>query len=99
MLIQATNVVGGGDSWITDTDGSPKKWELSSSAATTLTITLPSTNWCYEPYGFSADGTEPPVYTSATISGSTLTLVCPKVTAAQQGAGGHDCYVQIRIIK
>ena len=98
MLIGANNIIGGGDSWITDTDGSPKKWELSV-GNNTLSIILPSTEWSYIPFVFTADGTKGPSGEQPTISGSIMTLQVLNVTSAQRGTSGHDCWVQIRIVK
>ena len=98
MLITANNIVGGGDSWITDTDGSPKKWELAV-GTNTLSITLPSTEWGYQIWAACADGQVHPKHKAPIINGTTMTVVFEGITSAQRGTGGHDCYVQIRIIK
>lgn len=98
MLITANNVVGGGDSWVVDSNGIPVVHELTT-GVNTVTFTLPNLNYAYCPYINSADGTEPPKYTSCTNTGNICTVVTTAVTTDQQGSGGHDCYLMMRIIK
>ena len=98
MLITANNVVGGGDCWLANDDGSPKKWELAV-GTNNLSIDLPSEVWGYELFVSCASGQKPPKAQTPVITGTTMAVTIAGVTAGQRGTGGHDCYVQVRIIK
>ena len=96
MFITARNIIGGGDSWITDANGAPDIRTLTT-GVNTLTFTMPSLDYAYKPYIECPDSVDPPIFTSMTYSGTTLTLVTSSVTSAQ--IAGTGCKVKIRIIK
>ena len=102
-LVSALNMYSGGDDWVCDSNGIPIRRILNdTSSAMTITFPMPSTEYAYEPFVNAADGEPKPKYTSFVDDDAnlTLTLTIPPVTQAQMGgAGGEECYVQMRIIK
>jgi len=107
MFVTMNNVVGGGDSWVVDSNGIPEKKLLQDTANDhTVVFNVPSNEYAYEAYVNVADGEPYPKAKGDPVCDSTnmtITFTVPPVTIAQTGGSGstagEECYMQLRIIK
>ena len=104
MLVEMTGALlpSASDSWLCDANGVRDVRVLTPSASTTEVFHIPSANYGYAPYVSSADGTQPPKYTSMTTNDAnlTLTITMGQVTEAQAGgASGTACTLAIRVLR
>lgn len=64
---------------------------------TTVTFTGLNTNYAYEMYSETADGT--PIYvTNYAVSGTSITYTILPITSAQTGSGGTGCHVKLKCL-
>ncbi len=106
MFISMNNVVGGGDSWVCNSDGTPKKVILQTTGTNTVVFDIPSNDYGYAPWVNVADGQPYPKVLGDPVCDSTnmtITFTVPAVTIAQTGGSGSTpgdkCYMMLRIIK
>lgn len=99
MFINMNNIVGGGDSWICDEYGIPDERIITTNGNTSLSFTIPSTEYGYQVYVECADGVAPPKITVPVFNGTTMTFTVLNVTAAQRGSSGNECKISVRVIK